>query len=497
MIEHDTPERAMNNSSNRNGYPTTIAELRQEIVGIDTSVPILGGTERPYVFLDNGASTPTFKRVLQCIQEFMPWYSGVHRGTGFKSWVATDAYDRAHEVVGRFVGADLPSNIVTFTKNTTECVNKLASRFMFKTGDIVVTTSMEHHSNDLPWRKYATVIHAPIVEHGYLDVNALQEILLHCKGKVRLVAVNGASNITGICSPIHRIAEMAHATGAMIFVDAAQLVPHRPVDILPNDNPQHIDFLAFSAHKMYAPFGTGVLIGPRRFFEESVPDVVGGGVAAIVTLNDVQWNEAPHNDEAGSPNVVGGIALAEACCILQAVGMEAIAAHELHLIEYAYERLKSIDGIVLYGPTDRFEDKVGVIAFNIRGMHPGLVGAILSAEGGIGVRNGYFCAQPYVKKLLNVADDAAMDSGCGVVTSDVTTFPGMVRASFGCYSNEDDVDTLVEMLNRISRNEYKGKYTQDPATGRFSADGFSVSLQQYFPYLASERLPERQHSEAS
>ncbi len=487
----------MSTSSKRNGYPTTVAALRDQVVGIDTKVPVLGDSERPYVFLDNGASTPTFKRVMQCIQEFMPWYSGVHRGTGFKSWVATDAYDRAHEVVGRFVGADLSSNIVTFTKNTTECVNKLASRFMFQPGDIVVTTSMEHHSNDLPWRKYATVIHTPLVEHGYLDLNALQEILLEFKGKVKLVAVNGASNITGICSPIHQIAEMSHAVGAMIFVDAAQLVPHRSVDILPNDDPQHIDFLAFSAHKMYAPFGTGVLIGPKKFFEESEPDSVGGGVAAIVTLDDVQWNEAPHNDEAGSPNVVGGIALAEACCMLQAVGMDAIAEHELHLLEYAYKKLRNIPGIVFYGPTERLEDKVGVIAFNMRGMHPGLVGAILSVEGGIGVRNGYFCAQPYVKKLLNVDDDAAMDSGCGVVTSDVTTFPGMVRASFGCYSNVDDVDALVDMLVRISRNEYKGKYTQDPATGRFSADDFSVSLQSYFPYLMTDSLHEGQHSEAS
>ncbi len=487
----------MSTSSKRNGYPTTVAALRDQVVGIDTKVPVLGDSERPYVFLDNGASTPTFKRVMQCIQEFMPWYSGVHRGTGFKSWVATDAYDRAHEVVGRFVGTDLSSNIVTFTKNTTECVNKLASRFMFQPGDIVVTTSMEHHSNDLPWRKYATVIHTPLIEHGYLDLNALQEILLEFKGKVKLVAVNGASNITGICSPIHQIAEMSHAVGAMIFVDAAQLVPHRSVDILPNDDPQHIDFLAFSAHKMYAPFGTGVLIGPKKFFEESEPDAVGGGVAAIVTLDDVQWNEAPHNDEAGSPNVVGGIALAEACCMLQAVGMDAIAEHELHLLEYAYKKLGNIPGIVFYGPTERLEDKVGVIAFNMRGMHPGLVGAILSVEGGIGVRNGYFCAQPYVKKLLNVDDGAAMVSGCGVVTSDVTTFPGMVRASFGCYSNVDDVDALVDMLVRISRNEYKGKYTQDPATGRFSADDFSVSLQSYFPYLMTDSLHEGQHSEAS
>ncbi|MBM2839580.1 MAG: Aminotransferase [Bacteroidetes bacterium] len=487
----------MQNTSDNNGYPTTIAALRREIVGLDTKVPVLDGGERPYVYLDNGASTPTFKRVLQCIQEFMPWYSGVHRGTGFKSWIATDAYDKAHDVVGRFVGADLASNLVTFTKNTTESVNKLASRFRFQPNDVVVTTSMEHHSNDLPWRKHATVIHAPLLEYGYLDMNALKTILDEYRGRVRLVAVTGASNITGICSPIHQIAELAHAVGARVFVDAAQLAPHRPINILPNNSPQHIDFLAFSAHKMYAPFGTGVLIGPTEFFEESEPDAVGGGVAAIVTLDDVQWNHVPHNDEAGSPNVVGGIALAEACCMLQSVGLDAIAAHEQHLLDYTYKKLRKIPGMVFYGPTETLEDKVGVIAFNMEGLHPGLVGAILSVEGGIGVRNGYFCAQPYVKKLLSVSDDAAKDSGCGVATDDLTTFPGMVRASFGCYSNEADADALVEMLGRISRKEYQGNYVQDHNSGRFSEERFTVSLKKYFPYLVSAAASEREYSESA
>jgi selenocysteine lyase/cysteine desulfurase len=427
----------------------------------------------------------------------MPWYSGVHRGTGFKSWIATEAYDRAHEVVGRFVGADPAANVVTFTKNTTESVNKLAARLKLTPGDVVVTTSMEHHSNDLPWRKCATVVHVPILDQGYLDLAALEAILSRQKGKVRLVAVNGASNITGICSPIHRIAELAHAAGARVFVDAAQLVPHRRVDIQPNDAPGHIDFLAFSAHKMYAPFGTGVLIGPTEFFEQSEPDVVGGGVAAIVTLDDVQWNRAPHNDEAGSPNVVGGVALAEACCVLQAVGMDAIAAHEIHLLEYTYRKLKKIAGMTFYGPIDHFDEKVGVIAFNMEGKHPALVGAILGTEGGIGVRNGYFCAQPYVKKLLSVGEEEAKGSGCGVPTDDLTTFPGMVRASFGCYSNEADADALVELLERISRDEYQGTYTQDPATGRFSAEGFAVSLKKYFPYLDTSVPQEREYSESA
>jgi len=336
------------------------------------------------------------------------------------------------------------------------------------------------------------------IEGGYLDMQAMKKMLQQYKGRVRLVAVNGASNITGICSPVHDIAEMAHAAGAKIFVDAAQLVAHRPLDMLPDDDPRHIDFLAYSAHKMYAPFGTGVLIGPMEFFAQGEPDSVGGGVASVVTLDHVEWNAAPHKDEAGSPNVVGGIALAQAAIILKRVGMEAIATHEAHLLEYALKRMKKIDGISFYGPTENLADKVGVIAFNMEGMHPGLVGAILGAEAGIGVRSGYFCAQPYVKTLLNVNAEDMKDSGCGIVATEFTTFPGMLRASFGCYSNENDVDTFVEMLERISRKDYNGEYTQDEMTGSFSAKGFDVDYDKYvLPFDADFANNQQNFSESA
>lgn len=472
--------------------------FRNEIVGIDTLVPVLDGTERPYVFLDNAASTPAFRRVVQRIEEFMPWYSGVHRGTGFKSQIATQLYDSAHAVCGRFVSADLETNVVIFLKNTTECINKLARRFNFAEDDVVITTGIEHHSNDLPWRKAARVVHVGIRDGGYLDLDEMEETLRRYAGRARLVAVSGASNITGICSPIHDIAERVHAVGAKIFVDAAQLVAHRPVHMLPDDDPRHIDFLAFSAHKIYAPFGTGVLIGPMDFFRDGEPDSVGGGVAAIVTLNDVEWNPVPHRDEAGSPNVVGGIALAEALCMMKRVGMEAVAEHERKLLDYTLARMKKIPGIHFYGPTEKLDDKVGVIAFNLDGMHPGLVGAILGAEGGIGVRTGYFCAQPYVKRLLNVDAEHARDSGCGVVSTDAATFPGMVRASFGCYTNESDIDAFVQTLRMIAQREFRGQYVQDPETGAFRAKGFEISYERYFrPFEWSAAAPQHSYSETA
>ena len=478
--------------------PESVADLRREMIGIGTLVPVLDGTERPYIFLDNAASTPAFRSVLQAVEQFLPWYSGVHRGTGFKSLLATEVFDAAHDVVGRFVGADLLADTVIFTKNTTEAINKLARRFSFHPQDIVVTTSMEHHSNDLPWRKHAAVRHVGVTADGHIDLPALKRTLGELAGRVRVVAVSGASNITGICSPVHEIASWAHAAGACIVVDAAQLAPHRSIRMGAADDPGHIDFLALSAHKMYAPFGTGALIGPREFFEKGEPDSVGGGVVDAVSLDRAVWNHPPHKEEAGSPNVIGGVALAEAITVLEAVGMDAIAHHEQELLKYAYAKLRAINGVVLYGPAEDLSGKVGVITFNIEGMHHGLTAAILGLEGGIGVRNGCFCAHPYVKEILHVSpgDDRIFTEE--VVGGNKSRMPGMVRASLGCYNSEEDIDALADMLAKIVRGDFTGSYTQDRSTGAFFVPGFRFAFEKYFPFLTQygPSLP-RAHSEAS
>jgi cysteine desulfurase/selenocysteine lyase len=476
--------------------PLCVEDLRQEIVGIDTLVPLLDGTERPYVFLDNAASTPALRGVMRAIEEFLPWYSGVHRGTGFKSILATGVFDAAHDAIGRFVGADPARNTVVFTKNTTESVNKLSNRFSFRPGDVVITTMMEHHSNDLPWRRNARVIHIGITSDGQPDLTAMKAAIAREKGKVRLVAVSGASNITGLCSPVHDIAAWAHGAGAKIFVDAAQLAPHRPIDMLPDDNPGHLDFLALSAHKMYAPFGTGALIGAKDFFDAGDPDIVGGGVVDIVTLDRAVWNRPPHKEEAGSPNVIGGVAVAAAVRVLSSIGMDTIAAHEQELLAYGYAKLKKIKGIVLYGPTEHLEEKVGVMPFNIEGMHHSLVAAILGVEGGIGVRDGCFCAHPYVKELLHVGAEEDRVFMAEVLSGNKSNMPGMVRASLGCYNTREDIDALADMLERVVKGSYKGTYDQDPATGAFHARGYDVDFARYCSF-AGQPAPGRIHSEAS
>jgi selenocysteine lyase/cysteine desulfurase len=463
--------------------PRNAEDLRREIVGLDVRVPVLDGTERPYIYLDNAASTPSFLRVLRCVDAFMPWYSGVHRGTGFKSLLATEAYDAAHGMIGRFVGADPSYHTVIFAKNTTECVNKLAARMALGTGDLVVATLLEHHSNDLPWRKHATVVYAGMLQDGRLDLDGLRRILSERAGRVRVVAVTGAANITGLCSPVREIARWAHAAGALLFVDAAQLAAHRAIEMGDPDDPSHIDFLALSAHKMYAPYGTGALIGPRAFFETGDPDMVGGGVVNVVTLEHAFWNHPPQKEEAGSPNVVGAIAMAEAAAVLQAVGMEAIREHEAVLLAYAFDRLRKIPGLRLYGPKRDLSDRVGVITFNLEGVHHSLVAAILGIEGGIGVRDGCFCAHPYVKELLGLSAEQDQAHETAVLSGDKTGMPGMVRASLGCYNCREDIDALVEMVGQIQRGEYKGRYTQDRASGAYRAEGFVPTFAPYFPYL--------------
>lgn len=464
------------------GRCLSLENVRSQIAGIDALVPLLDGSERTYVNLDNAASTPALQPVLDKINEFMVWYSSVHRGTGFKSQVATDAYEAAHEITCRFVSADPTTHVAIFGKNSTEALNKLANRFPLQPDDVVLTTLMEHHSNDLPWRKRAHLEHIMPDATGALDEAHLDALLEQYAGRVKLVALTGASNVTGYINPIHRIAEKVHAAGAQILVDVAQLAPHRAVDMRPLDDPGHIDYVVLSAHKMYAPFGTGALIGRRDTFLQGDPDMVGGGVVEIVTLDSVTWAGLPDKEEAGSPNVVGAVAMAQAMLCLEQIGMDALAEHEARLTRLMLERLAAIDGVTVYGITDpaRAAEKVGVVPFTVEGMSHYKVAAILSAEGGIGVRNGCFCAHPYLLHLLGIEGAAATEYQREIQQGSKAKLPGLTRASFGCYNNEADVNHFADMLERVVRGEYDGTYVQDLASGAYWPEGFAPRTDEYF-----------------
>jgi selenocysteine lyase/cysteine desulfurase len=447
----------------------------QRIVGLERTFPLLDGRLARYINLDNAASTPPLQDVVDAVVSFMPFYSSVHRGAGLKSRISTAAYDEAHATVARFVGADTATNTVIFGKNTTDAINKLSYRYPLPPGAVVLSTLMEHHSNDLPWRRPAVVVRAGVTSDGRLDEEDFDR-LLECHGnRVALVTVSGASNVTGFVQPIHRLARKAHAAGARILVDAAQLAPHRSLNVKPDDDPEHLDFVVLSAHKMYAPFGTGALIGAREVFLQGEPEYRGGGTVEIVTPDEVSWAGLPDREEAGSPNVVGAVALAAAVRALTDIGMDAVQRDEASLVAYALGRFPSVPGLRIYGDSNpaHVDERVGIIAFNLDGVHHGLVAAILGYENGIGVRNGCFCAQPYVAHLLGRSNREAARLNRESPAADRAQRPGMVRVSFGVYNTEEDVDALVEMLVRTTKGDYRGNYRPLPETGDWVPTGAS------------------------
>jgi selenocysteine lyase/cysteine desulfurase len=346
---------------------------------------------------------------------------------------------------------------------------------------VVLVSAMEHHSNDLPWRAVARVVHIKVTPQGRLDEADFDAQLENYRGRVALVAVSGASNVTGFINPVHRLAEKAHAAGAQIAVDCAQLAPHRSIRMLPLDDPAHLDYVSLSAHKMYAPFGTGALVGRRDTFEQGDPDLRGGGEVEIVTLNRVVWSEPPERDEAGSPNTVGAIALAAAIRQLQAIGMDEVAAHEAELTRYALERLPRVPDLHTYGDANpsQAEERLGVIPVALPGLSHFLAAAVLGYEFGIGVRNGCFCAHPYLLRLFGLSEQQEDDVRSRILAGDRTEMPGLVRISFGLYNDFDEVDTLVEALDCLSRGAWKGAYVQNPSTGEYAPEGWRVDFSEY------------------
>ncbi len=426
---------------------------RELIVGADTKIPLSNGQMVTSINFDNAATTPPFSSVLQSMVNFAPWYSSIHRGTGFKSQYSSEVYEKSRDIVRDFVKAE-SSNIVVFVKNTSEAINKLSYRLYHKNKhSVILSTCMEHHSNDLPWRNKYEVDYVKVDDYGRLNLYDLERKLRKYRKKVALVTITGASNVTGYKNPIHDIAELVHKYDAKLMVDAAQLIGHSPVDIKPDCSPQHIDYLAFSAHKMYAPFGIGVLIGPEYCFSKGEPEYRGGGTIDIVTHDLIKWAEPPHKDEAGTPNIMGVVALSEAIRTLSSIGMYNLEGYEHSLAEYAHEKLEALPDIELYCDND-VDNKVAIIPFNIRGLPHQIVASALSAESGIAVRNGCFCAQPYVQKLMKISRNEIRSR----IKNPSLPHPGMVRLSFGLYNNYDEIDILVKKLCEIS--SYKGVYME-------------------------------------
>lgn len=457
-------------------------KIRESVVGLNRQVPLLDGSSRAYINFDNAASTPALGVVQEKVNAFLEWYSSVHRGTGFKSLISTSAFDEARRIIGDFVGARPEEHVVIFGKNSSEAINKLAFRVALKPEDVVLVSLMEHHSNDLPWRAKAQVEHVKVDALGQLDEDDFEEKLTKFGDRIKLVAISGASNVTGVLPDIHRLARRVHQAGAQIMIDCAQLAPHRKVDMLPLSDPAHLDYVVLSAHKMYAPFGTGALVGRRDTFEQGEPEYRGGGTIEIVTPTTVDWAAPPEKEEAGSPNVVGAVAMATAIKYMQAVGMAAIAAHEAELTSFALEKLTAIPNLEIYGDTspDHARNRLGVIPFNIKGLSHFLVAAVLSAEYGIGVRNGCFCAHPYLLHLMGMGEGEAAQVRHDILDNDRREMPGLVRVSFGIYNTTEEIAVLAEAVSRIATGNYRGTYRQDKVSGEYIPEGWNFDLEEYF-----------------
>ena len=428
------------------------------VVGSNSKVKLDNNSYVHCINFDNAATTPPFKSVLKGIVEFSPNYSSIHRGTGHKSILSSKVYEEARETVLDFIKGDSSYHTVIFLKNTTECINKLSYRLKDSLEDkIVLTTLMEHHSNMLPWRYRYNTEYVEVDSCGRLCLEDLKYKLEIYKGKVGLVAVSGASNVTGYINPIHEIAKLCHEYGAKILVDGAQLIPHSPFDMMDVNCQEHIDYIAFSSHKMYSPFGIGVLVAPKEDFLEGFSEQIGGGTVKYVTMKNVVWDDPPAKEEAGTPNLMGVVGLTNSIKTLQKLGMENIEVYERELVKYALNRMEKIPNLIIYDDKD-VDKKVSIISFNIEDLDHSVLAKILALEGGIAVRNGCFCAQPYVQRLLNISD---LDSE-NYSNDETLPRPGLVRISFGLYNNYNEIDLLIYLLNKISLDTqfYKDKYNK-------------------------------------
>lgn len=409
------------------------------VVGGDLIVPLVDGTSVRNANLDYAASAPSLRSVADAVDALLPWYSSVHRGAGFASGVCTELLAGARESIARFFGAR-DDDAVVFTRNTTEALNLLATALPDDVS--VVSFASEHHANLLPWRRLGRDRHVLLPTPSSADeaIALADRALESARTRHKLLTVTGASNVTGEVWPIGALARVAHRHGARIAIDAAQLAPHRAIDIATLD----VDYIALSGHKLYAPFGAGALIGRRDWLDEATPWLAGGGSVRRVTVEDTSWAEGSARHEAGTPNLLGAVALGAACRALEDAGMDRVAAHEARLLDRARRGLHGLSRVRELACWGEASPRIGVVTLTIDGLHHGLVAAALSAEFGIAVRDGSFCAHPLMDVLL----------GAGPSGSPA----GAVRASFGVGTRDEDVDRFVAAIGELAKQGPRTRY---------------------------------------
>ena len=395
-----------------------VAKIREDFPILKREV-----NNKPLVYFDNAATSQTPQAVIDVIADYYCNYNAnIHRGVHTLSQEATDAYEVARQKIQHHFNAQKAHEII-LTSGTTHSINIVASGYatLLKAGDELLVSAMEHHSNIVPWQMLCEKTGArlkviPMTEQGTLDKQAYANLLSE---KTQLVFVNHVSNALGTVNPIEEIIEKAHAVGAKVLIDGAQAAPHIKADVQALD----VDYYVTSAHKLCGPTGVGMLYGKEDLLNALPPYQGGGEMIAEVTFEKTTYADLPHKFEAGTPNIAGGIAFGAALDYMNAIGFDAIAAYEQELLDYATTALKKIEGVQIYGEAPQ---KTAVLSFNVQGIHPYDVGSILD-KFGIAVRTGHHCAQPIM---------------------DYYQIPGTIRASFSFYNTTEEIDRMLEALER-------------------------------------------------
>ncbi|WP_030831472.1 aminotransferase class V-fold PLP-dependent enzyme [Streptomyces hygroscopicus] len=427
------------------------------VLGSDVLVPLVTGGEVTYAALDYAASAPALRRVWDDIAAYAPYYGSVHRGAGYLSQLSTDLFENSRKDVAAFLGCREDDQVV-FTRSTTDSLNLLAA--VAPRGTEVFVFETEHHASLLPWeqREDVTVRYLSAPRSPRQAVRTLQTALAGRGEGPALVCVTGASNVTGELWPVRELAAAAHAHGARIVLDAAQLAPHHPVDIAAAD----VDWVAFSGHKLYAPFGAGVLAGRADWLRAARPYLAGGGASRKVTRRDdggvdVEWHTTAARHEAGSPNVIGVYAIASACKALTEAGFEGLVARERQLIATVREGLAEVPEVRVLSLFGDDAPRVGVLSFVVDGWNSSHFAAALSAEYGIGVRDGLFCAHPLVRTLLGSEPDEPGECGAPEAAPGERSL-NAIRVSFGAGTPDEHVERFVRAVKELVRDGARWSY---------------------------------------
>ncbi|MBS3061966.1 MAG: aminotransferase class V-fold PLP-dependent enzyme [Candidatus Diapherotrites archaeon] len=418
--------------------------------------------------LNNAATTPPFVETCSAVNRFLKTYGALHRGAGPNANKTVNEVNQSVRIIRSFVNASKDQSVL-FTQNTSEAINLLARLFRLNKKDVILTSSVEHTSNNLPWRYNtpAKIVSVHSFPDGSLDLRDFEKKAIRFRKKLRIVAITGASNQTGYIPNIPKISKITHQNNGLLFIDAAQLAPHRPI----NMKRDGIDALAFSGHKLYAPFGTGVLVLPQKLLD-SVPVNPGGGSIDMISTHGIIWSAPAVRHQTGTWNATGIIALGASCRIIRKIGWKKIMKHERQLLNYTLQQLQKIPEVTLYVSPEKYllENRVATIPFNLKGFHHAKLSAILDHEYGIETRAGTICNHQLVRKWFQVSNKTQKEIEKKIRKKNRLASYGIVRISIGLHNSFSDMRKLIRAIKKVNQNGSALKYKPDPLDETFVPD---------------------------